>query len=91
MSPEPVRAAPAPLMVAEPAKPAVAALPDLRPLPPPEPPIAIKPAQEIVPKSAPAITPDHEAPTAPKPKKDEAFYDLESLEAEMARLLGRDP
>ena len=32
-------------------------------------------------------------PTTPekRPRKDEAFYDLESLEAEMARLLGRDP
>jgi hypothetical protein len=48
------------------------------PLPPPAPP----PAVAI---SAPVAVAVEEAP-----RKEEAFYDLESLEAEMARLLGRD-
>ena len=42
--------------------------------------------------AAPVVAPPalEATESAVKPKKDDTFYDLESLEAEMARLLGRD-
>jgi len=60
--------------------PAVAAPPPAAP--PPVPPPARADA-------APAAPPSGEAGATGKPKSDDPFADLESLEAEMARLLGR--
>ena len=80
--PEPLKIAPAPVAPAE-----------FRTPPAGEPPVAVQPAPEAARQSAPkiALMADSEATAAAKPKKEEAYYDLESLEAEMARLLGRDP
>jgi len=57
---------------------AVAKIPDVIITPPP-------PADGTPPAAAPSP-----AEKPPRPRKDDTFYDLESLEAEMARLLGRD-
>jgi hypothetical protein len=50
------------------------------------PPPAAPPARAA---AAPAAPPSGEAGATGKPKGDDPFADLESLEAEMARLLGR--
>jgi hypothetical protein len=43
----------------------------------------------VAPPPPPAAPPSGEAGATGKPKGDDPFADLESLEAEMARLLGR--
>jgi flagellar protein FliO/FliZ len=77
---------PRPLPAAEAARP--------NPSPPPvePPPKPAEPAPPAPVAPAPVSTVAAEAGSADKPaqRKEEAFYDLESLEAEMARLLGRD-
>jgi hypothetical protein len=53
----------------------------------------VPPPPEVAPTPVVAMAPAAEAPPSEKPaapRRDEPFYDLESLEAEMARLLGRD-
>jgi len=40
--------------------------------------------------AAPVVAPPPAAEKLAAARKEDAFYDLESLEAEMARLLGRD-
>jgi len=62
------------------------------PLPPPlgaAGPGALPASGPAGPASAPSTPPSGETSTAGKPKGDDPFADLESLEAEMARLLGR--
>ena len=49
----------------------------------------------IIPPAPPATAPTRHRPAGARPtsratRAEDAFYDLESLEAEMARLLGRD-
>lgn len=64
------------------------AAPEVAPEPPRPAPDAPKPTETPILAPPPAaVTPPAEPA---RPRKDEAFYDLESLEAEMARLLGRD-
>jgi hypothetical protein len=67
--------------------------------PRPEPAPAVEPLKPVAEISAPKpsekviITPPPPPADKPAPPrtKEETFYDLESLEAEMARLLGREP
>ena len=60
------------------------------------PPVVVAPAPpppEVLPTPVVAAAAAPDAPPSEKPaapRRDEPFYDLESLEAEMARLLGRD-
>jgi flagellar protein FliO/FliZ len=62
--------------------------------------VTLKPVAPVTPAPTVSNAPPVEAPAKPagdlpqnpgKSKKEDTFYDLESLEAEMARLLGRDP
>ena len=83
--------APRPAVVPRPSLPSP--ITPLRPRSAPEP--APEPARPVPepPKlsEAPILAPPPVVTETPsRPRKDDSFYDLESLEAEMARLLGRD-
>lgn len=80
LEPAPAVEPPKPVAVVDPAK-----APDVV-IVPPSPELSASAPAVIVPPANPAAAPDK----PPRTRAEDSFYDLESLEAEMARLLGRD-
>jgi flagellar protein FliO/FliZ len=85
----PMRPRPAPAAdTTRPNPPPPPAEPPPKPAAPPE--AAAPPPAPVAPAPVSSVAADAASAEKPAQRKEEAFYDLESLEAEMARLLGRD-